>query len=184
MLEKMREKVGTSSSSALSLLFRPVLISLVWIISGLVHSSDADYQTLNWEDLVPAEAKSLPKSQPINHDSLLLEAPPQISAPVVGALDRKKVRIPGFAVPLEGNETGVTEFLLVPYMGACIHVPPPPSNQIVYVNAKSKPLSLDMIYDAFWVTGTITVQATTSQYGDTGYSMTAENFELYNEKQE
>ncbi|MCW5966727.1 MAG: DUF3299 domain-containing protein, partial [Bryobacterales bacterium] len=49
------------------------------------------------------------------------------------ALDKKLVRVPGFIVPLEDSATEATEFLLVPYQGACIHVPPPPPNQIVHV---------------------------------------------------
>ena len=55
------------------------------------------------------------------------------SAPVVHELDGQKVRLPGFVVPLDFEDTEISEFLLVPYFGACIHVPPPPSNQIVYV---------------------------------------------------
>ncbi len=49
-------------------------------------------------------------------------------------LSETKVKIPGFVVPLVVNDNGVvSEFFLVPYFGACIHVPPPPPNQIVYV---------------------------------------------------
>ena len=50
---------------------------------------------------------------------------------VNNSLDGKLVRLPGYALPLEMAESGVTEFLLVPYVGACIHVPPPPPNQVV-----------------------------------------------------
>ncbi len=48
-------------------------------------------------------------------------------------LDGTKVRMPGYMLPLEFDDTRITEFLLVPYFGACIHYPPPPSNQIVHV---------------------------------------------------
>ncbi len=55
-------------------------------------------------------------------------------APVVKELDGQQVKLPGYIVPLEVSEEGrTTEFLLVPYYGACIHVPPPPSNQIVHI---------------------------------------------------
>ncbi|MGI9201102.1 MAG: DUF3299 domain-containing protein [Woeseiaceae bacterium] len=54
---------------------------------------------------------------------------------VVKELDGTFVRIPGYAVPLELSGSKVTEFLLVPYVGACIHTPPPPPNQIVHVEA-------------------------------------------------
>ena len=55
------------------------------------------------------------------------------NATLVDALDGQDVEIPGYALPLEYSGTEISEFLLVPYVGACIHVPPPPANQIVYV---------------------------------------------------
>ena len=55
------------------------------------------------------------------------------NATLVDALDGRDVEIPGYALPLEYSGTEISEFLLVPYVGACIHVPPPPLNQIVYV---------------------------------------------------
>ena len=55
------------------------------------------------------------------------------NATLVDALDGQDVEIPGYALPLEYTGTEISEFLLVPYVGACIHVPPPPANQIVYV---------------------------------------------------
>ncbi|MBK8162824.1 MAG: DUF3299 domain-containing protein [Gammaproteobacteria bacterium] len=57
-------------------------------------------------------------------------------APVLSALHNQTVKLPGFVVPLEGDGQVVNEFLLVPYYGACIHVPPPPANQIVNVKAR------------------------------------------------
>ena len=45
----------------------------------------------------------------------------------------KPVKIPGFTVPLEDFASAATEFLLVPFVGACVHTPPPPPNQLVYV---------------------------------------------------
>src|SRR4029453_11969102 len=54
-------------------------------------------------------------------------------APVVESLGGKRVHIGGYVVPLSFEATRVTDFLLVPFVGACIHVPPPPANQIIYV---------------------------------------------------
>ena len=54
---------------------------------------------------------------------------------VVPELDGKRVRIGGYVVPLDFEATNVKEFLLVPFVGACIHVPPPPPNQIIYVKS-------------------------------------------------
>ena len=82
----------------------------------------------------------------------------EIQTTLVEELNGKQVRIPGYLLPLEVSGFKVTEFLLVPYVGACIHVPPPPPNQIVYVKVlqnggyKNKEL-----YEPVWVTGKMKV---------------------------
>lgn len=73
-------------------------------------------------------------------------------------LDGKIVRIPGYALPLEFSETGVTEFLLVPYVGACIHTPAPPANQIVFVELNQTYRSQNL-YDPVWITGKMKIQS-------------------------
>lgn len=101
-------------------------------------------------------------------------------------LDGKIVRIPGYALPLEFSETGVTEFLLVPYVGACIHTPAPPANQIVFVELKQTYRSQNL-YDPVWITGQIKIQpssrALTFVDGTTdvatGYTINAISVEPY-----
>ena len=70
------------------------------------------------------------------------------------AIDGKLIRIPGYVLPLEFSGTKVTEFLLVPWVGACIHTPPPEPNQIVYVKP-DKAFDIRRMFDAVWVTGRI-----------------------------
>ena len=70
------------------------------------------------------------------------------------AIDGKMIRIPGYVLPLEFSGTKVTEFLLVPWVGACIHTPPPEPNQIVYVKP-DKAFDIRRMFDAVWVTGRI-----------------------------
>lgn len=77
----------------------------------------------------------------------------------VRALDGKLVRIPGYALPLEHAGTGVTEMLLVPYVGACIHVPPPPANQTLYVKLNQSYKS-DDLFEPVWITGRMKIRAT------------------------
>ena len=77
-------------------------------------------------------------------------------------LNGQIVRMPGYALPLEHKGLSVTELLLVPYVGACIHVPPPPPNQIVYVNLKD-PHTLKGIYEPVWITGRLLVKATNQE---------------------
>jgi hypothetical protein len=77
----------------------------------------------------------------------------------VRALDGKMVRIPGYALPLEHAGTGVTEMLLVPYVGACIHVPPPPANQTLYVKLDQS-YKADDLFEPVWITGRMKVRST------------------------
>jgi hypothetical protein len=89
------------------------------------------------------------------------------------------VRIPGFMVPLEDSADAVTEFLLVPYFMSCIHVPPPPPNQLVHVKmatTKKQPVSWDT---PIWVHGRLRVTATSGGYGEAAYTMAGELVEPY-----
>ncbi|MBK8971795.1 MAG: DUF3299 domain-containing protein [Hahellaceae bacterium] len=147
-------------------------------LSLTVIAEDKTYEMLKWEQLIPASAKQSVVSGYVEHDQYTGGDAPQAGAPVVTALNGKDVKIAGFAVPLEGNDEGVTELLLVPFMGACVHVPPPPSNQIVYVKTQ-KPLSFDLIYDAFWVYGRLQASTFTSELAEAGYQLTADRFEAY-----
>jgi hypothetical protein len=73
-------------------------------------------------------------------------------------LDGKQVAIAGYLLPLDFNPGGTTEFLLVPYFGACIHEPPPPPNQIVYVKS-SAPFAVTSLFEGVMITGTMRVQS-------------------------
>ena len=93
----------------------------------------------------------------------------------------KRVRIPGFVVPLEDKQNTVSEFLLVPYVGACIHTPPPPPNQIVQVRtADLKAVGLS-VADPVWVVGELRISPVKSQYGDVSFQMRALLVEPYRE---
>ena len=100
------------------------------------------------------------------------------AAPVVTELDGREVRLPGYVVPLDMTEGRVTEFLLVPYFGACIHVPPPPSNQIVHVRS-SEGIELDALYQPFWISGPMRVERVESELAAAGYRINASRVEPY-----
>ncbi|MEM1162702.1 MAG: DUF3299 domain-containing protein [Pseudomonadota bacterium] len=101
-------------------------------------------------------------------------------------LEGRIVRMPGYALPLELNEDGVSEFLLVPYVGACIHVPPPPPNQMVYVTL-SEPYQMTSLYDPVWITGPIRAEASSRMLTfvdgtapvETGYAIDSLRIEPY-----
>ena len=86
------------------------------------------------------------------------------SAPTEASLAAMRVRLPGFAIPLEAKADKVTEFLLVPYFGACIHSPPPPANQIVHA-ISAKPLKGMRSMDAIWVHGTLSLKRADTPWG-------------------
>lgn len=72
--------------------------------------------------------------------------------------DSERVAIAGYLLPLDFDPNGTTEFLLVPYFGACIHEPPPPPNQIIYVKS-SAPFAVGNLFEAVMVTGTMRVRS-------------------------
>ncbi len=108
---------------------------------------------LDWKELLPEGERShfTPVAPAPVHDYRGEGGPPAVQAQdfnVNKSLEGATVRLPGFIVPLEAVKSGdVSEFLLVPYFGSCIHVPPPPPNQIVYVHT-GKRSGIDSISDA------------------------------------
>ena len=107
------------------------------------------------------------------------------SAPIVSDLDNAYIKLAGFVVPLDFDFDSETfkQFLLVPYYGACIHVPPPPSNQIVHISTE-EPLKQDWLDYAVWVTGTLKTKSVYSEYGFAGYSMQNAKLDVYKEDDE
>lgn len=94
------------------------------------------------------------------------------------ALDGAYIKMPGFVLPLKIGNDGITEFVLVPYVGACIHVPPPPPNQLVFVNSKT-PWPGDRLWDAVWVTGLMRTELQSTEVAETGYALVADHIEIY-----
>lgn len=129
-----------------------------------------------WEDLVPPGFNELAPPPVSSHNSTMAQLQP--NAPVVDALDGEFVKIPGFVVPLEGTDELTTEFLLVPFFGACIHVPPPASNQIVYV-VFEEGVAIEDLYDAIWVTGTLSTKGWVGDIASVGYRMKGVSVERY-----
>jgi len=101
------------------------------------------------------------------------------STQVVKTFENKPIRIPGFIVPLESSESQmVTEFFIVPYFGACIHMPPPPPNQIIYVSIEQG-VELESLYDPFWFEGTLAIDTTENAMGTAAYRLEHVNVQPY-----
>jgi len=105
-----------------------------------------------------------------------------VSTKVMPELDGQKVRVPGFLVPLTYDaEQRVTSFFIVPYFGACIHVPPPPPNQIIHAQFEKGSAVAD-IYDAYWVTGILHTAITQNDTATSAYSLTVTELKLYEDE--
>lgn len=59
-----------------------------------------------------------------------------IPASIKGLLD-KTIHVKGFMMPLDYSQKKISEFLLMPYVPACAHVPPPPANQLILVKMEA-----------------------------------------------
>lgn len=146
--------------------------------------ASAGYKEKTWDDLMPknwdpmAPLKGLKLDNLKDGDPRAIEALEKIraawnNAPIEPALDGERIRIPGFVIPLERAGNKVSEFLLVPYFGACIHTPPPPSNQIIHVRT-SKPLTNMRTMDTMWVSGVLHAGSIDTEMGQAGYQLKAE----------
>jgi hypothetical protein len=154
-------------------------------------SSYLDKNWLLWDDLVdPAwDPEELFKDLKINEmsdndpraEAVVLEFLERWNkAPITPAMDGKKVKIPGFVVPLDFEGAELKEFFLVPFFGACIHVPPPPPNQIIFVKS-DEPLKGLEAMEVVWVYGRIKAEKFETELGSAGYTLPADRVELYRE---
>jgi hypothetical protein len=158
--EMMVSKLGSVFKTKMP---RLVLTCALTCGSLALHGASVPATTVNWQTL-----------QTLNSDLPLAK---QNTA--AQQLDGKVVNIPGFMVPLEDDSDNVTEFLLVPYAGACIHVPPPPPNQIVYVKMNSSQKVKVTFTDPIMVTGQLKISTVVSPYGDVSYDLSGTTVKPY-----
>ena len=100
------------------------------------------------------------------------------TTPELRKLDGKYIKIPGFVVPLDDDDQGLSEFLLVPSPQACIHVPPPPPNQMILTRMKSGH-SPQRSWGPVWIKGRLLISQTDSQYGKISFMLHGDSAEPY-----
>ena len=166
-----------------------VLVSLLLpCLSVPLMAADKSAIRLTWSDLLPADFDEQAFLQQLDISQYQLDDPTLYDeevqrlnkdmmalfsqAPVVDNFTGKLVQLPGFIVPLEMDEDRVLSFLLVPYFGACIHTPPPPSNQIVYVETL-RGFELPNMNQAMMVEGLFKDDHVESELGHAGYRLLA-----------
>jgi hypothetical protein len=153
--------------------------------AAITSARKDEARMVDWDALLPDREKANFNTEPPPpiHDYLGergAAARQTGSAAVNPKLGETKIKIPGFVVPLVVNDNGaVSEFFLVPYFGACIHVPPPPPNQIVYVKLAGGGIQLGAPEDAYWVTGILHTQTNGTSLARSSYTLDASRMELY-----
>jgi len=134
---------------------------------------------LDWHALLPHPEEATAIRGVIEHEQIagLFVQPP--STGVRTEWNGQIVRMPGYTVPIAFDGDLVTEFILVPYVGACIHVPPPPANQLVYVTTET-PFQSAGVFDPVTVTGVFHTTPTSTRLAEIGYMMSASSVDAVN----
>lgn len=165
-----------------------VAAALLLLVSSALS---AEPRLLGWEELLPegeierleemlAQQSDIPMFGHSPYDDMMGGVAPQMGTfNTVEELDGALVRIPGFVLPFEYSSSGkISEFLLVPYFGACIHVPPPPPNQMVYVKAE-KPVDVGKIWDPIYAVGVLRAERHMNGVGNAAYTLELQSWEIY-----
>ena len=179
-------------------LFLALLTLANHLFAQVGHSDVVNYKTIDWTVLMPEQWLRAIKK---DFDALyklpnLQDGSPQANkamqeiqkkfddAPIVKEQINKKVRISGYVVSLDASRDKYREFLLVPYFGACIHLPPPPANQIILIKSGTQtkftklPESMDMV----WIEGELKESRVSTAQGISGYALTAVSVLPYEKK--
>lgn len=164
------------------LLSRRQMIAASIASAALPQSALAKSPTeITWDDLLPP---GLPYSEIIGEGEM--DEQNDYWRPIFDenatklnpALDDVYIKMPGYIIPLDVSTKGVTTFVLVPYVGACLHTPPPPANQLVFVTTET-PWPSDDLWEAVWVIGTLRHSIQSTEVADTGYLLNADKMEVY-----
>jgi uncharacterized protein len=160
------------------------LITSAWRAAPRPHESG---QAIGWPELIPpgwtpvaggAQLAALRDDSPAGRARWEELQQAWANAPLRQTLDGAEVRISGYAVPLDGGADGLREMLLVPYLGACIHTPPPPANQIVHVKTRL-PVKGVRSMDTVWVAGVLAYVRNDSYMGTSSWSLPAADVQPY-----
>ena len=169
--------------------------------SVLNDSNTLVFETIEWPDLMPPEVLAILLNPPeyiaeiedgsaedqissqmksaVNQSEEDAYQKALVSTDVNENLDGAMIRIPGFVVPLEfDEEQTISQFFLVPYFGACLHMPPPPPNQIILVNA-AKGIQMSALYDPFWIEGQLSTSFQENDMATSAYAMQLKRIEPY-----
>ncbi|MEF7613536.1 DUF3299 domain-containing protein [Aquincola sp. MAHUQ-54] len=168
--------------------------ALAALLCGPALGQGPSFRTIGWDDLLPkdwdpwadfrqGDLKGIDMTRLSDDDPRAAAALQRLrkvwdEAPLNMAMDGQSVRVPGYVVPLDPGAQGLRELLLVPHYGACIHTPPPASNQIIHVRLDKPNKSLSTM-DTVWISGRLTARRATTVHGSSGYALEGVRVERY-----
>jgi len=186
--------------------FKPLalMITCLFVFSVLAEEKQTQYQEIEWIELMPKDDLDALLSPPeylsniedgslqdtveaFSKNQLFDEQGKRFqkaltSTRVIHTFENKAIRVPGFIVPLESeNHQKVTEFFIVPYFGACLHLPPPPPNQIIYATLPQG-IEVTSLYEPFWFEGKLIIENTENTMGLASYRLMLANVSKYEEE--
>ncbi len=158
----------------------------LWMIRERMAAGSKNLEDLEKEAVDDLAADGVDADQVLRELEAFLEKAEENNSKLVQDLDGKDVKIPGYVLPTEFSGDKVVEFLLVPYVGACVHTPPPPANQMVHVKVEEG-FTTQGLFAPVWVTGQIktamSTQSLTLNDGTTeveaGYQISASEIAPY-----
>ena len=156
-----------------------LLISLLFLITPALAPAE-EFREIDWLELMPPEEiELLEKMQDsIDHSGMMSMEQVGSSATVL-AMDGTRGKMVGYIVPISiSSRNEILEFFLVPYFGACIHVPPPPPNQIIHVKP-AQPMPMIEIWDPYWVEGTLRIRKIENTMASASYAIDPVNVVPY-----
>lgn len=155
-------------------------LSLIALLLGAARASPP--REIDWTELMPPDELKALQDMASNVDHTGGMAQDLFNSErTVAKMDGARGKLAGYVVPITTNDNNqMVDFFLVPYFGACIHIPPPPPNQILYVKPKT-PLPMGEIWDAFWAIGTLKVAKTHNDMATAVYSMQLDRLEVIKE---
>jgi uncharacterized protein len=152
---------------------------MLWGLPYLAPEWTSSARRIDWPDLIAKDSQAGPTVRGlIQHGQLTANDLMADGAAIVPELNGEEVTISGFMVPLRFDADRVSQFLLVPYAGACIHVPPPPPNQIILVDSV-EPVETSGLLEAVTVTGILHVADLRLELADVAYTLDAESTDKY-----
>jgi hypothetical protein len=190
----------------LLIVFSVLAVTMTQASSSSANKSakPTEFKTIAWPDLMPQQDLDALLNPPeyladIEDGSAEDQISGQISNSIVAAKDDRYqqalvsttirpemngqvIRIPGFIVPLEfSDDQVITEFFIVPFFGACLHMPPPPPNQIIHVKYP-KGFKLEALYNPFWLSGVLKTTLVENDVATSAYAMEVSVMEEYTDE--